>query len=687
MRKRISHAIPGNLWTILGVGLFLMGACATVERPPSTEPVVETANWHENAFFGLHYDLHANLNDTELGRMTTYEHIKEELTKVNPDFVQYDCKGHPGVTGYPTRIGTPSPGIQKDALKIWREVTRDMGIPLSVHYSGIWDNAVLVQHPEWARTNADGSKSERHVCAQSAYTTEFMIPQLLEVIDEYDVDGFWIDGENWASLPCYGPECKKNFTEETGITDIPAKKDEPNWRAWADFHRGLFEQHVRLVAEAVHARKPECLVCSNWMYSVRQPDPVTVPVDYLSGDFTPSFGCERACAEARFIAGRGMPWDLMAWSFFRTGDQAWTMKSAEHLCQEVSVVLANGGAVFIYNQPQRNGHLVGWHQDIFAEVARFCRARQAYSQHTQGVPQVAILHSQSHYYSANRSLYDLGNAHKPMEGALHALLECGYSVELLNEESLMERMADYPLVVIPEQTHLPPALSDELERYVRGGGRLLMSGTHLAEAHGGLLGVAALEGQRGQSYLPANGGVVIVGGAWKNVRATDAVESAALYSGQEIPSDKAGTPAATLRTLGDGRIAAIHGPVFDNYWQAHYPRLRAFIADRVRELAPPALGHVDGPASVEVSLREKGDWLLVHLVNRGANPSLDPRRHGVEAVPPVGPLTVRVPCPKKPNKVTMAPENKRVRWSWQDGWLHATVPEIGIYEVMVIERD
>ncbi len=274
-----------------------------------------------------------------------------------------------------------------------------------------------------------------------------------------------------------------------------------------------------------------------------------------------------------------------------------------------------------------------------------------------------------------------------MEGALHALLECGYSVELLNEESLMERMADYPLVVIPEQTHLPPALSDELERYVRGGGRLLMSGTHLAEAHGGLLGVAALEGQRGQSYLPANGGVVIVGGAWKNVRATDAVESAALYSGQEIPSDKAGTPAATLRTLGDGRIAAIHGPVFDNYWQAHYPRLRAFIADRVRELAPPALGHVDGPASVEVSLREKGDWLLVHLVNRGANPSLDPRRHGVEAVPPVGPLTVRVPCPKKPNKVTMAPENKRVRWSWQDGWLHATVPEIGIYEVMVIERD
>ncbi|MBP7869628.1 MAG: hypothetical protein KA031_02955, partial [Candidatus Hydrogenedentes bacterium] len=84
-------------------------------------------NWHEDAFFGLHYDLHPNAGDTELGRETTYEHIWEMLEKVQPDFVQYDCKGHPGYTGYPTKVGSPSPGIVNDALKVWREVTRDMG--------------------------------------------------------------------------------------------------------------------------------------------------------------------------------------------------------------------------------------------------------------------------------------------------------------------------------------------------------------------------------------------------------------------------------------------------------------------------------------------------------------------------------------------------------------------------------
>lgn len=107
-------------------------------RPPIREgaPMSDTSpNWHRKAFFGLHYDLHPNENDTVLGRDTSEKHIREELLKAKPDFVQYDCKGHPGYTGYPTKVGTPSPGIKRDALKIWRKVTRELGIPLSVHYS------------------------------------------------------------------------------------------------------------------------------------------------------------------------------------------------------------------------------------------------------------------------------------------------------------------------------------------------------------------------------------------------------------------------------------------------------------------------------------------------------------------------------------------------------------------------
>ncbi len=53
-------------------------------------------NWHEDAFFGIHYDLHANAQDTELGRELTPEHLRERLRVTRPDWVQTDCKGHPG---------------------------------------------------------------------------------------------------------------------------------------------------------------------------------------------------------------------------------------------------------------------------------------------------------------------------------------------------------------------------------------------------------------------------------------------------------------------------------------------------------------------------------------------------------------------------------------------------------------
>ncbi len=36
-------------------------------------------------------------------------------------------------------------------------------------------------------------------CRSSGYDDELMIPQMIELIDNYDVDGFWVDGENWAS--------------------------------------------------------------------------------------------------------------------------------------------------------------------------------------------------------------------------------------------------------------------------------------------------------------------------------------------------------------------------------------------------------------------------------------------------------------------------------------------------------
>ncbi|MCK5863197.1 MAG: hypothetical protein KAH38_11980, partial [Candidatus Hydrogenedentes bacterium] len=642
-------------------------------------------NWHDDAFFGLHYDLHPGVSDTQLGQDTTYEHIRAMLEKVMPDFVQYDCKGHVGYTGYPTKVGSPSPGIVNDALKIWREVTRDLGIPLSIHYSGVWDSRAIELHPEWARIDEHGNPDKNNTSRLSGYAEELLIPQLLEVVREYDIDGMWIDGENWASHPDWSNTIKAAFTERTGITEVPLKRSDPHWHEWLAFQRDLFTEHVTRYTEAVHALKPTCMVTSNWMYSVRQPEEPAAPIDYLSGDFNPSFGSERAMAEARFISSRGIPWDLMAWSFLKTGDGSWTTKPAVHLCQEVSTVLAQGGAVFIYDQPQRTGRLTEWHQDIFAEVAQFCRARQTYSHKTQSLPQVAILHSESSYYRYNEPLFNFGTANQAVEGAMFAFLENGYSVDILNEAALLRRMNDYPMVVIPEAEHVPDTVKEALHGYIKQGGRLLLSGIHVAGQYSELAGVSKDDREAHGGWLPAGNGAVTVSGLYQPTLLKGANALVPVLYQQDPERNQRDFAAATLHVQGLGRVLAIHGPIFRNYYQTRYPLLRRFIGDRILDMNPSQLAHVQGPWHIEMAVRQQEERLLIHFINRGVSGYLSPNRHMVENVPGTGSFTVTLPQPKRPKRCYMAPDKVGVDWTWHTGQLTATIDDLHIHNVLVIE--
>ena len=230
-------------------------------------------------------------------------------------------------------------------------------------------------------------------CMSGSYQTELMIPQLLEILTEYDVDGFWIDGDNWAVRECYCDRCRAEFSRRTGIAAAPTERDDPAWPVWRRFHMDLFVEYVRRYTEAIHRHKPSCLVCSNWMYSMRQPGSVAVPVDFLSGDFMSSFGCERAQMEGRYLAGHGMPWNLMAWGFCTPDDAIRRqVKEAAGLCQEAAEVGSCGGGMLIYADPQRSGHLNDWQHRIFARVGEFVRARQPFSRHTESVPEAVVLH-------------------------------------------------------------------------------------------------------------------------------------------------------------------------------------------------------------------------------------------------------------------------------------------------------
>ena len=274
----------------------------------------------KDAFFGLHFDLHPQATDTSLGADISEDNIRGLLERVKPDYVQYDCKGHAGWTGYPTAVGWASPGIVKDSLAVWRKATRDVGVGLFIHYSGVWDSKAVAEHPDWARVGPDGKPDPNATSVFGPYVDELLIPQLNEVAQKYGLDGVWADGECWGAQLDWSPRALAAWTKETGHRDAPKDRTDPRWLDWKMFHRRAFERYLAHWTDAVHAANPALQLTSNWMYTTFAPKPVEAKLDFLSGDYSPSLSVDRARVEARYLASTGMPWDLMAWGFDKGQD-------------------------------------------------------------------------------------------------------------------------------------------------------------------------------------------------------------------------------------------------------------------------------------------------------------------------------------------------------------------------------
>jgi hypothetical protein len=639
----------------------------------------------KDAFFGLHFDLHPQKADTSLGADISEENIAALLDRVRPDYVQYDCKGHAGYTGYPTGVGWPSPGIVRDSLAVWRRVTKEHGVPLFIHYSGVWDSKAIEEHPDWARIDALGKRDPNATSVFGPYADGLLIPQLQEVTAAYDLDGLWVDGECWAVELDYSPAALKAWGDRTGQAAAPKDRSEPLWLEWKMFQREAFENYLSHWVDALHARNPGLQITSNWMYTTFAPKPVAARLDFLSGDYSPSLSLDRARVEARYLASTDKPWDLMAWGFDRGRDQGWSLKSGLHLQQEAAVVLMQGGGFQVYNQPTRRGYLIPSVIEQLGQVADFCRERQALSHKSRTVPQVALLLSETSLWDTMDRVFSPWNGEfDELEGALHALLELHYSVDILAEHQLQRRLPEYSLVVIPDAHKLPTSFQDALLEYVRAGGALLLLGAQSARLFEPVLGVRFVgDTSAVVAELATPAGPVAANGVWQAVEPTTSIPAAFRHPTRDFR--QGGAVAATTVSLGKGKITAVYGPLALAFFRGHHPGLRLFIGDLVAVLFPDPKVKVEGPSTLDLALRQSPDGrLCLHLLNRSNFPVPD-RYNFISEIPAVGPIKVNLKLDVKPRAVRLMPEGLKLNWTWQDSELEVIIPSLHIHGMLVVD--
>lgn len=641
-------------------------------------------------FWGMHFDFHAALTDEYVGGRLTEAMIDSLLTATRPDFIQIDCKGHPGVASYPSKVPTASTvgSFTQDPLRLWRRVTARRGVALVLHYSGIWDEQAVKKYPHWARLNADGTRSDRHVSLFSNYVDSLLLPQLTELSQVYGVDGVWVDGDCWALQPDYSPAAVAAFRQETGLEVIPKNASEANWHAWQEFHRKRFREYVGRYVDGIHRVNPKFQITSNWSYSSMMPEPVDTAVDFLSGDVASANGVLSAAFQARCLARQGRPWDLMAWGFGTDFKGLHVPKSTVQIQQEAAQVLAMGGAFQVYFPQNRDASIRHRNVPTLAEVAKFCRERQFLHQ-SKPVPQVALLYAREAIHRLSKNLYNPGDGEiGAFKGILTALLDGGHSVEIISEHHLRDSLSRYPVVVVPEWEYLDAPTRDRLTSYALGGGTLLVLGTKALRLFEPYLGVTLGEERPTRTFYldPDLAGKAdrLTGITAERLDfrpLTNTAMFGRFYGSEDLRS--VGSFAVSQVKFGQGQLIGVYANLGESYFNRRSYDLRNFLDAVLRQAYEP-IATVSGSHAVHVITSEKEGKLLVNLLN--VSGSHDAKNtFAYDEVPPLHDLRVTLRLARAPRQIRLWPGNQHIPFRYTGGQTTVAVPKLELHSVLVVE--
>lgn len=643
----------------------------------------------KDSFFGLHFDFHASqkkCGDLFLGATLKEEDIRKICQEIKPDFIQIDCKGHPGYASYPTKCGNAMPRFAQDTLALWRKVTAEEGVALYLHYSGVRDfRYVRNDYPEEAAMRIDGSYMDEDICPiRSKYLDRLMIPQLLELA-EYGCDGVWVDGDCWGVKVGYHPDVIKQFEEKYGVSisnNPPQKYGDPYYEEYREFHREAFRKYLKKYCDAVHEKYPDFQIASNWAYTEEMPEKVDTPVDFLSGDFAPNNSIENVQFSARIIAPQDMPWDLMSWGFRLSGEKAKTYcnKDSEQLKQEASAIMMLGGSYQCYITQQRDGSPRMSSILNLKPLAEHCRKFQPFCKGIKSIPQVTIFNSTADHYANCPYPFSNGEVYNSIHGFTTLLSRAGMSFDIREEHNLFNCADKFPVIVVPEVNyHFSGDTVEILSNYAENGGTLVLSGVK----------TLALFKERLNLTLGEVSGPVtnlsIDDGFWSELE-SDYCEVAGddilAYATKERGDDKNRFPVAAAKRIGKGNVILI-GMDLGSASKIGMTVTARKLTEKIFDYYNP-VARVEGSRYCNINIAEKDGKLLVHLLNISGEHNTS-TAYSFNEILPIHSLKLKLNLQKTPKSAKWQPENTPLEISGNNGLYEISLPPLHIHGVVQIE--
>ncbi|MCI0514513.1 alpha-L-fucosidase [candidate division KSB1 bacterium] len=669
-------------------------------------------NWLKNYFRQVHLDFHIPEFPPEA--LTNFDpiHLVDALERSQVNLVTLFAKCHFGNAYYFTEVGHRHRNLTQDILLETSQECRRRGIATLAYYSLGVDKRAFDENPAWRYLDAEGhtySGTFGSVCMNTPYKDELALPQILEIIQRYPVDGLFIDiPVPWGAPDyfCFCPSCQRRwrveFNQELTPALAPLVRQKLNLRT--------IESWLLQIRDLIQRTNPALVLCLNiaggaaFSKTIKEWCDIGVwesqprPGDYLGHSFACRTGrndvLEVQVMTVRFYEGWG---DL-------------SLKPAAQLLTECSVIIGNGLQPNVGDQANVDGALQNAVYDTLGQAFEYVAQRESVLRDAESVRHTVVLLPTPDPDLPlitgpvlNGTCPHWKEMADPWRGAHKMLVESHLQTDLIYSV-MATRLQQYPVLVLPEPGSYQPGFWERLREYVAAGGILVAVGNSILENGtcplADVFGIRYLEPLtfsvahflpqlmvqgataaiplqvRGQVFKVLCQGAFELAELWLPVGETQPPVKGFRHPCPPAAAQRSPFPFATLHTFGKGQAVYIAASIFDIYWRTNHHWLRQFMEAVLRYIDPHQPYEIDASGRIEANLMRTGHDLLLNLMHyalghQGGQHAIA----GIERVEPVHNIPVRVRC-QQVQEVRIEPEGTSLKFNFTSGICDFVVPEI-----------
>jgi hypothetical protein len=403
---------------------------------------------------------------------------------------------------------------------------------------------------------------------------------------------------------------------------------------------------------------------------------------------------------SRYVRNFGLDYLGMDARFHRTWGDFGTLRNQAALDYECFRMLAQAGKCSIGDQMHPRGRLQAPVYSRIGDTYKSVEEKEPWCVGARAVTEIGFLSTATTLLPGTVATSDVGVA--------NLLTELRHQFDVLDRESDFSR---YRVLILPDSFRLDGELLQKVQRFLDGGGKLMLSyesglgpdGKQFALKAAGLeyVELSPYTGNGGDYFEVLEGAnedmdamVQFSYATGTLVKALPGTTTLARYwkpyfdrtfehfsSHRQTPNEQ---PTENAVATQNGNVIYISFPIFKAYADNAYRCHKLLVRNCLRRLLPDPLIKAELPSTAEASVTEQAGKRIVHLLYYPATrraPDLDI----VEEAIPLTNVKIALRTTNKPARVYLAPQRESLRFEFSEGYSQTVIPLINGHQMVVFE--